>query len=262
MEFIKKEKNGIWYYELDALCNLGFRHMFTTVKNGVSFSENKLNFGTSNDTKENVIENFSRALDVIDSSCKNAVRSKQTHSDVVLYVDESFKGCGILKEHSFFEADGLITDKKDLSLVVFYADCVPIIIADINKKVIGAVHSGWRGTEKNIVSKAIRKMCTEKNCNPSDMIAAVGPCIGMCHFEVSKEIYDIFIPKYNEKYSKKEDGKYFLDLGRIVCEQIKNEGVLSDNIAFLDKCTFCNEEFYSYRREKEAAGRMAAIIHV
>ena len=263
MEFIKKEKDGILYYELKELKEAGFMHMFTTVKGGVSFDCNELNFGTSGeDTKENVTENFRRALKVLDSDCENAVRSKQTHSDVVLTVDKNYSGCGILREHSFFEADGLITDEKDLSLVIFYADCVPVIIADTNKKVIGAVHSGWRGTEKNIVFKAIEKMCNEKDCNTADMIVAIGPCIGVCHFEVDKNIYDIFVSSYSEEYGNIKNGKYFVNLGKIVSKQVRNCGVPKEKIAFLDKCTFCNEEFYSYRRQKERAGRMAAIIRI
>ena len=196
MKFEIKEKNGISYYEHDELKEAGFKNMFTTVNSGVSFG-NELNFSVAvGDTKENVTENFRRALSCIDSVCENAVMSRQTHSDVVLTVDKSYGGCGILSEPSFSEADGLITNEKNLSLVVFYADCVPVLLADINKKVIGAVHSGWRGTDKNIISKAIGKMCTEKDCNKKDIIVAVGPCIGMCHYEVSEEIYNKFIPAY------------------------------------------------------------------
>ncbi len=262
MEFIKKEKNGVFYYALDELEKNGFPHMFTTVNNGVSFEEKELNFGTScGDTNENVLENFKRALLCIDSDCENAVRSKQTHSDVVLYADEGFRGCGLIREQHFFEADGLMTDIKDLSLVVFYADCVPVIIADKKTRVVSAVHSGWRGTESNIVSKAIEKMCSLKNCNPSDMIVAIGPCIGVCHFEVDKNVYDKFIPVYGEEFGRIKDGKYYVDLGRIVCAQAEKAGVSRENIAFIDKCTYCENEFYSYRRQNQRAGRMAAIIH-
>ncbi len=262
MEFLRKEKNGVCYYVLDELEKQGFSHMFTTIKGGVSFDEGELNFGTScGDSNENVLENFKRALLCIDSDCENAVRSKQTHSDVVLSVDKSFGGCGILREQRFFEADGLLTDEKGLSLIVFYADCVPVIIADKKTRVISAVHSGWRGTQSNIVSKAIEKMINSKNCNPSDMIVAVGPCIGMCHFEVDKSVYDVFIPVYGEEFGKIENDRYFVDLGRIVSKQAEIAGVKKENIAFIDKCTFCDSELYSYRRQKERAGRMAAIIH-
>jgi len=262
MEFIKKEKNGVCYYSLDELEKNGFPNMFTTVLGGVSFDNNELNLGTScGDKAENVLENFKRALLCVDSDCENAARSKQTHSDVVLYADESFRGCGITREQRFFEADGLMTDIKDLSLVIFYADCVPVIIADKKTRVVSAVHSGWRGTQSNIVKNAIEKMCSLKSCDPADMIVAVGPCIGMCHFEVEKDVYDIFIPVYGEKFGKCENGKYYVDLGRIVCKQAELSGVKKENIAFIDKCTFCDTEFYSYRRQGSRAGRMAAIIH-
>ncbi len=262
MKFIKKEKNGVCYYVLDELEKNGFSHMFTTIKGGVSFEGNELNFGNScGDSNENVLENFKRALLCVDSDCENAVRSKQTHSDVVLYADDNLKGCGILREQPFMEADGLITDIKALSLVIFYADCVPVLIADKKNRVVSAVHSGWRGTESNIVAKAIEKMCTLKGCNTDDMIVAIGPCIGMCHFEVDKNVYDIFIPAYGEEFGKIENERYFVDLGRIVSKQAELSGVKKENIAFMDRCTYCDKELYSYRRQKARAGRMAAIIH-
>lgn len=261
MEFIKNKKNGISYYSLDEFDKSGIKNMFTTVFGGVSFENNELNFGTSvNDTQENVIENFRRTLSLIDSNCENAVRSKQTHSDIVIEVEESFKGEGILKPQRFLEADGLITDIKDLSLVVFYADCVPVLIADKENKTVCAVHSGWRGTHSNIVSKAVEKMIENKNCHYDNLVAAIGPCIGMCHFEVQKNVYDVFIPVYGEEYGKEENGRYFVNLGKIVARQLELSGLKKENIAFMDKCTYCNEEFYSYRRQAERAGRMAAII--
>ena len=261
MEFIKKEKNGISYYSLDEFDKLGIKNMFTTVLGGVSFGNNELNFGTSvNDTEENVIENFRRTLALINSDCENAVRSKQTHSDIVIEVDESFKGEGILKPQRFLEADGLITDISGLSLVVFYADCVPILIADRENRTVCAVHSGWRGTQSNIVSKAVEKMVEHKNCKYENLIAAIGPCIGMCHFEVQKNVYDVFVPVYGKEYGKEENGKYFINLGKIVSRQLEICGLKKENIAFMDKCTYCNEEFYSYRRQGDRAGRMSAII--
>lgn len=260
MEFIKSKKNGITYYSLDEFEKNGIKNMFTAIYGGVSFGNNELNFGTStDDTTENVRENFRRTLSLIDSDCENAVRSKQTHSDVVLKVTKDFGGEGILKPQRFFEADGLITDDKNLSLVAFYADCVPVLLADKETKTIGAVHSGWRGTQSNIVSKAVLKM-VESGCKTENIIGAVGPCIGLCHFEVQKNVYDAFIPIYGEEYGKIENDKYFVDLGKIVSRQLELAGLKKENIAFLNKCTYCNEEFYSYRRQGTRAGRMAAII--
>lgn len=260
MEFIKNQKNGITYYSLDEFDKCGIKNMFTAIYGGVSFENNELNFGTStDDTTENVVENFSKTLLLINSDCEHAVRSKQTHSDIVLNVTKNFGGEGILKPQRFFEADGLITSDKDLSLVVFYADCVPVLIGDKVTKTVSSVHSGWRGTQSNIVSKAVEKM-VNSGCEKDNLIAAVGPCIGMCHFEVQKDVYDVFIPVYGNEYGKEENGKYFVDLGKIVAHQLELSGLKKENIAFLNKCTYCNEEFYSYRRQGTRAGRMAAII--
>lgn len=260
MEFIKNKKNTITYYSLDEFDKMGIKNMFTAIYGGVSFGNNELNFGSSvGDTEENVTENFKRTLSLIDSDCENAVRSKQTHSDVVLKVTKDFGGEGILKPQRFFEADGLVTTEKNLSLVVFYADCVPVLLADKETKTIATVHSGWRGTQSNIVSKAVEKMAA-CGCKSENIIGAVGPCIGLCHFEVQKDVYDVFIPVYGKEYGKIENNKYYVDLGKIVSRQLELSGLRKENIAFLNKCTYCNEEFYSYRRQKTRAGRMAAII--
>lgn len=260
MEFIKNQKNGITYYSFDEFDKIGIKNMFTAIYGGVSFDNKELNFGTStDDTMENVVENFKRTLLLINSDCEHSVRSKQTHSDIVLNVNNDFCGEGILKPQSFFEADGLITNEKNLSLVVFYADCVPILLADKKTKAVGAVHSGWRGTQSNIVLKAVEKM-VNSGSDVKDIVAAVGPCIGMCHFEVQKNVYDVFVPVYGNEYGKEENGKYYVDLGKIVSRQLELAGLCKKNIAFLNKCTYCNEEFYSYRRQGNRAGRMAAII--
>lgn len=260
MNFIKKTKNNMVYYYCPELLEKGFKHLFSTRIGGVSFNKNELNFGTScGDSEENILKNYSRVFEILGTTPENTVKSKQTHSDIIITVDKSFGGEGIIKEQRFFEADGLITNERDLTILVFYADCVPVIIADPVTKSACAVHSGWRGTKENISIKAISKM-VNNGSDPKDLMAVIGPAIGLCHFEVSENVYMEFKNSPYNEFLVKKDGKFYIDLKKTVKKQIINSGVLEENIAISDICTFCDNEMYSYRREGEKAGRMAAFI--
>jgi YfiH family protein len=206
------------------------------------------------------LENYRRALALVGSAPENAVKSKQTHSDVVLSVDKSHGGEGILKEQRFYEADGLITSEKDLALVVFYADCVPAIIADPVNMVAAAVHSGWRGTRDNILSKAVKKLSEKYGSSPANLLCAIGPAIGVCHFEVKEDVYRELTGLYGNDCGRTEDGKFYLDLKQAAQNQLTALNVPPENIVKSPECTYCNETLYSFRREAEKAGRMSAIV--
>jgi len=260
MNFIKETKNNITYYYCPELSEKGFNHLFTTRHGGVSFNKNELNFGTScGDTDENIFKNYCGVFEILNTLPENTVKSKQTHSDTVINVDKSFGGEGIIKQQRFFEADGLITNEPDLTLLVFYADCVPIILADPITKTASAVHSGWRGTKANIITKAIEKM-VHNGCERENIMAVIGPAIGLCHFEVSENIYEEFINTPSREFAIKKDGKFYIDLKKTVKHQIIMAGISEENIAISDICTYCDTSMYSYRREGENAGRMAAFI--
>ena len=153
----------------------------------------------------------------------------------------------------------LITNEPDFTLLVFYADCVPVIIADPKTKSACAVHSGWRGTKENIAIKAIEKM-VNNGSDKKDLMAVIGPAIGLCHFEVSENVYMEFANSPYNEFAIEKDDKFYIDLKKTVEKQIINSGVLKENVAISDICTFCDNEMYSYRREGENAGRMAAFI--
>lgn len=261
MKLIKKTENDVLYLYSPELEDAGFKNLFSTKIGGVSFQKNIMNFGTScNDTEESIQKNYMKIFDILGSSPDKAVKAKQTHSDIVLSVDESFGGEGITKPQSFFEADGLITDKNNMTLLVFYADCVPILLADPTTKAIGAVHSGWRGTKAEIVRKAIEKMKSLHKCNPKNIMAAIGPAIGKCHFEVSEDIFNEFKGSVSKAFTEEKNGKFYVDLPNSVKNQLLLSGVPEENIAVSDLCTYCNDFLYSYRREGSSAGRMAAFI--
>ncbi len=265
MQFIKEIKNNIEYYTVPELLDAGFYNIFTTKLHGHSFTDRtqggELNFGTNcNDAEEAILQNYTDVLKLMNLTPQKAVKSKQTHSDITLTVDKSYGGEGILKEQRYPEADGLITKEEDLAILIFFADCVPILIADKKQKICAAIHSGWKGTYKNIVGKAVEQLIHDHHCDPKDLLCAIGPSIGPCHFEVSNDLFMEMTSLYGEDTGRVENGKYYLDLKKTVKKQLTAHQIPEEQIANSPLCTVCEESLYSFRREGETAGRMAAFI--
>ena len=198
------------------------------------------------------------------------VRPYQTHTNCVKKVDN----IASKKEEriQYNEVDGLITNKNNINLVLTYADCTPIILYDPIKKVIGNIHSGWKGTVKKIGQIAVLKMIKDFNCNPKDIIACFGPNIGKCHFEVKEDVKNIFEKTFSyinsccDIITKKEDCenseiKYLIDTNRINRLLLKEVGLEDRNIIDSKICTVCNSKMlHSYRVDKENAGRNIFLI--
>lgn len=188
----------------------------------------------------------------------------QTHSDNITTIKaESLNKISPIGNYCIYENDALITNQIGYCLMVMAADCVPVLLYEPDKKVIAAVHSGWRGTLINIVSETIKRLINEFNINPKKIIAGIGPSIGACCFEVGKEVSEKFFFKYKnkEKYALYYDDKqkYHLDLWKIVNEQLTECGVKEENIELSDICTKCdNDNFFSARNNDN--GRFSAGI--
>jgi polyphenol oxidase len=169
---------------------------------------------------------------------------KQTHSNLVLLADRP----GVLGE-----GDALITNHPGLAIAIRTADCYPILLTDSKNKAIAAIHAGWRGTAALIVVKTLEKMKAAFETKPNDVSAAIGPGIGVCCYEVGEEVARQFLV----------EGRTHLDLASENRKQLEAAGVPSQNIEALGVCTFCDaERLFSYRREKEKAGRMTSFIEI
>jgi YfiH family protein len=174
----------------------------------------------------------------------NVSNLKQIHSNLVLLADHP----GLLGE-----GDALIAGHPGLAISIRTADCYPILLADTRNRVVAAAHAGWRGTAAQIVVKTLGKMNAEFGTKPEDIIAAIGPGIGVCCYEVGDEVAREF----------GLSGRAHLDLVSENRKQLESSGVLAQNIEALGVCTFCDaERFFSYRREKEKAGRMTSYIRI
>lgn len=180
----------------------------------------------------------------------------QQHSNQVVCVDKNSL-C-----HQLSEGDALVTDRSEIVLGVRTADCVPVLCYDPIKKVVAAIHAGYKGTLRGIVQNTFETMQRLYACCPQDFFVAVGPAVCMLHYEVSPEIMVAFKQKYGKRFMCKEVAgeRPHLDVRGTVQMILKDLGVLSSNIDTLDLCTFERDDlFYSYRREGEV-GRQFNFI--
>ena len=255
------------YYQSRLLNEYGIRHAFFTRIGGVSEGVfESLNFaegiGELKDSEENVIENYGIAALIFGLSASDVCRTYQTHTSVVVFADEEKRGVGFVKPKFDFGVDGLVTKERDLLLSVRTADCVPVLLCDKNKTVCAAVHAGWRGTVGGITKNAI-SMMVEAGVDKNDILAAIGPCIGCCCYEVGAEVRDEFIaasPEYSAFFTPKGE-KFMLDLNLANESILINSGLKPENVSRLDLCTKCNEKhFFSHRRSGTSRGTMSAFI--
>lgn len=183
------------------------------------------------------------------------VTLKQIHSDIV----RNAHGLGDREQ----EGDALITNDPGLSIGVRTADCVPILLLDTEQRAVAAVHAGWRGTANDLVHCTIRKMTSAFGTNPTQIWAAIGPCIRVCCYEVGPEVAEHFkhlFPEWTDNELKAE-GKRNLDLPEANRRQMKAAGVPAAQIFDSCLCTYCQiETFYSYRREPQDPGRATSSI--
>jgi len=168
------------------------------------------------------------------------------------------------------EGDGLVTDLTGVLLAVGTADCVPVLVADVAKRVVAAFHAGWRGTRARIVECGIAALRSEYGSRAEDLTAAVGPSIGPCCYgvgeEVRKEFGEAF--DYAEDLFSRREGKTFLDLWEANRRQLQNIGVTDSQITILGECTVCTRDkegrprYFSHRGERGVAGRMLNVVGI
>ena len=157
-----------------------------------------------------------------------------------------------------YTADGIITDMKDVCLVIQVADCQAVMLYDSKKKVIANIHSGWRGSIKNIIGKCVDKMILEFGCQTENIIAGISPSLGPCCSEFVN--YKDEIPKKLWKYKIKDKDKDDFDFWKMSRDQLMDKGVKKEHIENMEICTKCNTDiFYSFRGEK-TTGRFACVI--
>jgi hypothetical protein len=250
-----KTKNDLPYFETPDFANLGWvAHGFLTRKGGVSLPPyESLNVSHDNgDRDEQVADNKARIAAAFGFDPGPLVLLNQMHQDGILVLREPFETI-----EGRLEYDAVITDVPRVFLGIRTADCLPILIADRRKKVIAAVHAGRQGTALGITAKVIRKMMNVFDCRPGDLLAAMGPSIGACCYEIDERVFQ---PGWERFATSSGRGKWMLDLTRINIDQVGNEGLNPAQISCIRLCTCCRPDlFFSYRREGNT-GRQLSFI--
>ena len=158
------------------------------------------------------------------------------------------------------ETDALITDLPDVPLLLFYADCTPVLLADPVTGAMGLAHAGWRGTAAEIAKKTVAALVEHFAVRPENLLAAIGPSIGPCCYEVDDGVRDR-MPGYMEFFRSRGNGRYLLDLWGVNRRQLEEAGVPAARIVTAGVCTEDNHElFCSYRFEKGKTGRMGVCL--
>ena len=244
----------------------GLVHAFTTRLGGVSSAErSSMDLGVYNGREaDTTMQNYNIIMSKLGLDVRECVLSRQVHEDRIEAVTKGHAGNGLFRSNAFKSADGLITAERQINLIVFNADCVPIILYDRRKKTLACVHSGWRGTVLAIAGKAVREMRRLFGSESRDIICAIGPSIGPCCYEIGGDvaikIKEAFGPDAEEILIGKSDEKYMADLWAANERVLIREGVPRENIDISRECTCHNgERYFSYRRQGEARGSLAAI---
>ena len=235
---------------------------FPNLKHGYTLRKNGINIYAKNN-EQDMIESYKKVAKMLNFDYKNIVKPHQTHTDKIEIVNSA--------NEKFDEVDGLITNKKNIFLCTTSADCISLMFYDPSKKFIANVHSGWRGTLKQIGRKAVEKMISVYSSNPRDIICCIGPCIKKCHFEVDEDVMSKFQNEFEytgritEIIAKgrkvEEKQKYNIDTTLINKLILQEAGLLPENIIDSDICTVCHSDsFHSYRADKEESGRNGAFI--
>lgn len=178
---------------------------------------------------------------------------KQIHSEIIVRADAPAS--------RFCEGDALVTNHPGLWVRIRTADCLPVLFVDPHRRAVAAAHCGWRGVRLGLAASTIRRMHEEFGSAPAGLLAAIGPGIGPCCFEVGPEVAAEFRDAFPERTDL--DRKTHLDLTEALVRQLEQAGIDRARVSTGGLCTRCDgERFHSFRRDRERAGRMESGIRL
>lgn len=263
---LKHSDHGVWYGTFSHFDKLAIKHGISSRFGGVSTHPyHSLNLGLHTGDEDNhVIANRQRFCQGVGVEAERVVTAQQTHMDEIILVTAEHVGRGAKKySEALAHTDGLITNVPGIPLLLFFADCVPVLIFDPVHKAIGIAHAGWKGTVAHIGQKTIRKMQSHFGTNPKDCRVGIGPSIGACCYEVDDAVIQELKGQFSnwQQFVQPTGDKWYLDLWQANTFQLEEIGVMAENIVVSNVCTECNKEiFFSYRAEQGCTGRMGAVI--
>ena len=269
---VYQNKNGVEYLQFRKL--LEYSDM---VNHAYSIGIDR-NFRTARANKESLpkkeydkaLNDYKALCNAIDTNYIKIVKTNQEHTKNVKSIAKK-----IISEAPDFNldeyrnTDGLVTNKSDIILSTTNADCILLLFFDPVKKVIANVHSGWKGTLQRISVEAVKKMVEEYSCNPKDIICCICPSIRKCHFEVDKDVMEMFDKEFkefkqiDEIIEQTDENKWNIDtvlINKIILEEA---GLIEKNIIDSGICSVCNcDKIHSFRVEKEGYGLATALIEL
>ena len=264
MSFRLRNNGPIWLGEFTALTEAGFSNGCSCRLHGTSsIVPDGFNLALHvGDEAELVNANRRQFAAALGVDAARFTTCAQVHGSKVVCVTEGLIGSGAVDfADTIADTDALITDLPNVPLLLFYADCVPVLLADTETGAVGLAHAGWRGSVGEIALKTVQMMCRHYGCNPEKMLAAIGPSIGSCCYEVDDKVLTAGA-KYRECFTLKPNGKYHLDLWLMNRLQLEAAGLERGNINCAATCTCDNRElFFSYRAELGKTGRMGVSIY-
>ncbi len=263
-----KTNNGITWFEASSL-NVGgvAVHAFSTRFGGKSlYPWRGLNLGLfSGDNPEAVRENRRLFMHRFAIEPTEVASLRFIHSDKVVVVDPSYVGTGFLSpSDDLIEADAMVTNLQRTALFITFADCVPLLFLEPDKKIIGAAHAGWRGTVSGIAQNTVNKMVDEFGADRKKIRVAIGPHISQYNFEVGSEVVNAVQAHsgaWMDLLWSGREGRALFNMKKALIWQLKNVGIEEERIETIDRCTFERHDlFFSHRRAAGQTGRMAAFI--
>ena len=259
MSIITQRADKLEYLTAEGItCPHGFTTRFGGVSEGIFDS---LNIAIKEgETEDNVRRNLQILGNALGFGLEDLVLTRQTHTDIVRVV--SRKDHVSCFHRDYPECDGLVTCDKGVALMIFTADCTPLLFHDPVTGAVGAAHAGWRGTASAIGAKTVQAMVENFGCKPENIHATIGPNIAQCCFETDADVPEAMIAAFGsevEQFIRKSGEKYYVNLKEINALILRRAGVR--HIEISDACTACeHHRFWSHRVTRGQRGSQGAII--
>jgi polyphenol oxidase len=247
------------YYKFDLYNLPGLIHAVFTRQGGVSPDPwISLNLGgLSGDLRENVVENRRRIFEAVGLPVESIYDAWQVHGTEVICTGKPRP-----LDLAQVKADAILTDNPQVTLFMRFADCVPILLFDPVRGVVGLAHAGWQGTVSQIARITVERMVSEYGSDPGNILAAIGPSIGPDHYEIGADVagqVKTAFPEDSSQFLAEQHGKTFFDLWKTNQVILEKAGVKHIQVAGV--CTACHtQDWYSHRAERGKTGRFGALI--
>ena len=255
---LKKARPVSFFYSPRLFLEVRILVVFTTRQGGMSPPPfDSLNLGLHvGDSRKNVLKNRRLLLSGLNLDINALTTAEQVHGNLPVVVDEGLVGRGAEShEDSISGADALITDLGDVPLALFFADCVPVVLAEPIKRCIALIHAGWRGIVGDIIEESTSMLVNTFKAEPGNLLAFIGPSIGPCCYEVSGARFEEFQSKFGSVFT---NGK--IDLPECAEKQLTEAGIPLERIIRVNICTSCRHDiFFSYRKA-QVTGRQGGLV--